>query len=496
MTGGSHDGSWQLTRLPLQEFNSQVWQVTAAVVIAVALGLAIAADAYAAVALFGSAAAALALGVSFTFRRFGTLIAVWLFFMLQPLLVAVAGGGSAAGRLIDVVDIPILLIIGLLGFFLAARDHAIVVRWLLIAAGVVLACGFASDLTAGASLSVGAIGAIFRLKLFLLLGAGLAVTWTPSLARKTLKVVVLAALVAAVAGILDFASGGAMRDLFPTPAKPLRLGHVAAGGLFSNVAVLSTFMAIAFTILLGMTWQGTAPRRIPQLFLVGLAALSTLRLKAVATILAAAAALAVTSRRARSRLVLVAVLGALTLSASTMITGSNLATGIFDEQVGRYTSGTPQPRERLQAVSIDIALDNFPLGVGFGRFGSPPSVERGSYSPIYSQYGLTKYYGFSPKDLPIHFALDTSWPGLLGEVGALGFLAFAATILALTASLFRRAREGNARSNFASIGFGVMIVIIVDSLGRPTLFDTFTLLTVVLIVAPGLWLAPDRERVT
>jgi hypothetical protein len=497
MTAGSHNGGPQLASVALQDFGTYAKQATAAgatVAVAVALGLAVATDAYAVAGLVGSAAAALALGVLFAYRRFGTLIATWLFFLFQPLLAAAVGEGSAAGHLVNVVDIPILLIVGLLGLFLAARDHAAAVRWLLIAGGAVLACGFASDLAAGAPLRPSIIGAMLRMKLFLLLGAGLAVQWTPALARRALKVIIALAVFAGVAGILDFASGGALRGIFAGhPAKPPRLGYVAAGGIFQNVAVLNTFMVIAFTVLMGIAWQGKAARRVPQLLLVGLAALSTLRLKAIVSIPAAAAALAVTSRRARSRLLLAAALGALTLGGLIVLTHRDLATEVVNEQVGRYTSETSQPRQRLETASIEIARNDFPLGAGFGRFGSAPSIEDGAYSPVYSQYGLSKYYGFRPSD-PVSFALDTSWPGLLGEVGVLGFLAFGATILVLTVMLFRRSRQDNARSSFASIGFAVMVVILIDSLARPTLFDSFTLLTVVLIVVPGLWLAPERTR--
>lgn len=493
MTAVPRHGTPRLTSVPLQDVTAVAWQFTATVAVALALGLAVAIDAYAAATLVGSVAAALVIGVLFTYWRFTTLIAIWLFFMLQSLLVAAIGGGSAAGRLVDIADIPILLVVGVLGFFLAARHHASVVRWLMIAGGVVLVSGFGGDVAAGVSLTESATGAILRMKLFLLLGAGLAVRWTPPRAKKALNVIVLAAIVAGIVGILDFASGGALRGIFDTPAKPLRLGYVPAGGLFSNVAVLSTFMAIAFTVLLGMTWQGTIARRAPQLLLVGLAAVSTLRLKAIVTIPAAAAALAIASSRIRLRLLPVAAMGALSLGALTMVTGSNLAAAVFDEQVGRYTSETPQPRERLQTVSIEIARDNFPLGVGFGRYGSLPSVERGSYSPVYEQYGLSKYYGFSPNDLPIRFALDTTWPGLLGEVGVLGFLAFVAPVGVLTLMLFRRSRQDNVQSDFATIGFGVMVVMIFSSFGGGAFFESFTLLTAVLIIAPGLWLASDRD---
>jgi hypothetical protein len=483
MMVGSHRVGPQLPRVTRQDFGAYIGQAIVVIVAALALGLAAAIDSYAAAAVIGSAAAILLLGVSFIYRRFGTLIAVWLFFLLQPLMVAAVGEGSAAGRLVNMADIPILLVVGVLGLFFAVRDRIPAVRWLLLTGGVVLLSGFASDVLAGVSGYQSAGGAVLRMKLFLALGAGLAVHWTPALAKRALTILLTAATIAAIAGILDFASGGALRDIFVGQStKAPRLGYVAAGGLFRNVAVLGTFMVIAFTVLLGMTWQGTTVRRVPQLVLVGLAALSTLRLKAMVSMPAAAIALAITNTRARSRLALVAALGGL-----AMISTNGLLTGVADEQIDRYTSERPEPRQRLQTASIEIARDNFPLGVGFGQFGSAPSIERGSYSPVYSEYGLASHYGFRPDDPK--YALDTSWPGLLGEVGVLGSLAFAAAILALTLLLFRRSQEDSLQADFASIGFGVMVVIIIDSLARATLFESFTMLTVVLIISPALRLA-------
>lgn len=478
-------------QVPFQVFSAYAWQTTAVVAGALTLGLAAATDAYAAAVLCGSAAAALALGVLFTYRRFETLVAIWVFFLLQPLLVAVIGKGSAAGYLVNVVDVPILLIIGLLGLFLAARRHATVVRWLLAAGGVVFACGIAADLAAGAPLTASLIGATYRMKLFLVLGAGLAVNWTPALATRARAVVIFSALIAALTGIFDFASGGVLRDLFDDPTShTLRLGYISAGGIFENLADLSTFMAIAFTALLGTAWQGKTARRVPQLLLVSLAALLTLRLKAIVTLPVAAVALAATSKRLRARVAVVIALAALAVGASTALTQRDLVTGVVDEQVGRYTSEIRQPRQRLETVGVEIARDNFPLGVGFGRFGSAPSIESGTYSPVYAQYGLAQYYGFRPGD-PI-FALDAAWPGLLGEVGILGFVAFVATILVLTRSLFRRSREAGVQSDFASIGFGVMVVIVVESFGGGAIFHSFILLTAILLIAPGLWLASDK----
>lgn len=482
-----------MASVPLQDLSAYAWQVAAIVAAALALGLTAATDAYAAVALLGLAAA-LALGVLFTYRRFTTLIAIWLFLLLQPIMVAVMGKESTVGHLINVVDVPILLIVGLFGLFLAARHHANVVRWLLIAGGVVLICGFASDLVAGAQLTPSIIGAAYRTKLFLVLGAVLAVRWTPARAAEARKVVLFWATLVAITGIFDFASGGALRDVFGDPrSHTLRLGFISAGGIFQNLAELNTFMVIAFTALLGMAWQDKAARRMPQLVLVVLAALSTLRLKSIMAIPAAAVALGVANRRVRPRLVLVTVVGAVAVGALITITHRDFVGEVVNDQVGTYTSETPQPRQLLATVSTEIARDKFPLGAGFGRFGSGPSVEKGTYSPVYRQYRLRKYYGLGPND-PTGFALDASWPGLLGEVGIVGTLAFGATIVVLALLLFGRSRGDGVQAGFAAIGFGVIVVIVIESIGGAALFQSFIMLTAALFIVPGLALKSPHAR--
>ena len=331
------------------------------------------------------------------------------------------------------------------------------------------------------------VGAALFLKLFLLLAAGLAVPWTPQLGRRALRIIVTGAVVAAIAGILDFASGGVFRGIFAEHhVKAPRLGYTAAGGLFRDVSVLGTFMVIAFAILLGTTWRRNRIGSMTQLALVVLGALSTLRLKSIVSIPAAALALAAMNTRARSRLLVV-----IALSGVVMVSAGNLITGIVGLQAEKYTSSV-QPRQNLMDVSYRIATDDFPLGVGFGQFGSAPSVWKGEYSPVYSRYGLTKYYGFSPRD-KVSFALDSPWASLLGETGVLGLLCYLLVLATIGVMLVRRAQRPGPQSDVAAIGFAVLIVILIDSLSQPTMFDSFIMLTVALIVGPALRLGARAD---
>lgn len=82
-------------------------------------------------------------------------------------------------------------------------------------------------------------------------------------------------------------------------------------------------------------------------------------------------------------------------------------------------------RAELLKSSFKIAKDYFPLGTGFGTFGSWASGV--SYSPVYYQYGLNKVWGISPYN---YLAIaDSFWPTVLGQFGYLGLTLYLIVIL-------------------------------------------------------------------
>lgn len=72
----------------------------------------------------------------------------------------------------------------------------------------------------------------------------------------------------------------------------------------------------------------------------------------------------------------------------------------------------------LYHTSMLIANDHFPLGAGFGTFGS--NISKVHYSILYHKYFISGYWGLSP-DSPI-FIVDTYWAMILGENGWLGLI--------------------------------------------------------------------------
>ena len=78
-------------------------------------------------------------------------------------------------------------------------------------------------------------------------------------------------------------------------------------------------------------------------------------------------------------------------------------------------------RGLLVLGSLNLGAQHFPLGAGFGRFGTYASVLY--YSDLYDQLGLSEIYGLT-RENP-YYLMDTYWPHVFAETGALGLMAMA-----------------------------------------------------------------------
>jgi hypothetical protein len=79
----------------------------------------------------------------------------------------------------------------------------------------------------------------------------------------------------------------------------------------------------------------------------------------------------------------------------------------------------------MYLASIDMAIDFFPYGVGYGSFGSLASIID-VYSPVYYLYGVDAIGSNSISSVEdgAHTLLDTFWPHVIGEAGFIGFIMY------------------------------------------------------------------------
>lgn len=134
------------------------------------------------------------------------------------------------------------------------------------------------------------------------------------------------------------------------------------------------------------------------------------------------------------------------------------------------SDSSDQARTALYQTSVLIARDEFPLGVGLGRYGS--GLSRDPYSPVYARYGLDQIDGLSPKHSS--FVGDTFWPRILGETGVIGLIALLVFTVVLGAQVWRATRaqipDGLARA-FLLGTWMVFVAALVETLAS-SMFDS------------------------
>ncbi len=131
--------------------------------------------------------------------------------------------------------------------------------------------------------------------------------------------------------------------------------------------------------------------------------------------------------------------------------------------------GEETARTRLTVDSVTLALQHFPFGVGFGRFGSAIAADQ--YSIEYARLGYDTVRGLgSPSNPNNHgrWLTDTQWPAIVGEAGIVGAAFFTAG-LARIFMTFRKAGRGThlPLCLLGMTGMGWTVNILIESVAFP-----------------------------
>ena len=99
-----------------------------------------------------------------------------------------------------------------------------------------------------------------------------------------------------------------------------------------------------------------------------------------------------------------------------------------------YIQGNARyPKSLMTNASLKIAKDYFPIGTGFGTFGSTYAANH--YSPVYYMYGIAEN-SYMNEETKMYLT-DVFWPILFGETGVLGTLIYCGLILILFVQIQR-----------------------------------------------------------
>ena len=146
--------------------------------------------------------------------------------------------------------------------------------------------------------------------------------------------------------------------------------------------------------------------------------------------------------------------------------------------LGRYQINTyfrsNSPRLVLIIRSAQIFIKHFPLGTGFGTFGS--SVAASYYSDLYRRYGVNQYWGMTEYDT--RFLNDNYWPMIVAQFNILGLI----LVCSLLLILFKYLQKVNIHSNTRAILLSAISYTLVASLGTSIYTTSSTIIMAVSIV--------------
>lgn len=368
-------------------------------------------------------------------------------------------GIESVSRALSVADDAVLLLGLLMLLHAPPVGDRVVPRMFWIGFAIFAVLGVGGGLLDDAPLRSVVAGSWLALKLPIATWIMLRLRWTRRDVRALQMMLATVLVVTVAVSMVELLRPDAVRSVFGyTPGQTDRLSLTSLKGIFAHPVQSATFMLFTASVFVGATRGRT---QVVGLVALAMAVLS-LRVKALVDVVAIIGMRLVMSARASTRylspLLLVCLLGAVATAGYDLIRlriGAILGDGDF-------------ARSRLLEASWAIARDHFPVGTGFGTFGSEASLH--PYSDVYVQYGLSDSYGFRP-EAPL-FATDASWATVMGEAGALGAVLVVVALGALWVSLFRRARDGKGQG-FRLAALVFVSVVLIDSLASPRLFDGF-----------------------
>lgn len=139
----------------------------------------------------------------------------------------------------------------------------------------------------------------------------------------------------------------------------------------------------------------------------------------------------------------------------------------------RILSSETSARYVLYSKSFEVAAKYFPIGAGFGTFGSKASLI--NYSPLYNELGFTKIFGFTEFDS--NYLTDSFFAMIIGQFGILG-LSLIGVIFVLFFKLLTRSKNyiefklvlfayillSMITENFISSTFGMFVFLLIGML--------------------------------
>jgi len=249
-----------------------------------------------------------------------------------------------------------------------------------------------------------------------------------------------------------------------------RGGLTAMTSVFEHPAPFTFFMVAMFSVALAASVHWNSRTELFWAGIFAIAGILGLRLRTLALLaLAAGTVLLMLKGGMAARLRRLGIVFSAALFAIAIMSESPGALRRLDSYVGEGFQ-QPAPRVVLYRTAFQIAGDEAPLGLGFGRFGS--HIARLNYSDAYEKYGISDRWGLSRANPT--FTNDGTWHSILGELGFVGLAVAGVSILVILLVLIAGHRRLPTvhTGMYSAATAAVFIVLVVDSLFTPRVFDS------------------------
>lgn len=414
--------------------------------------------------LVGAAAVVAVLAVALGLRLSSKQLAViGLVLVLLSRSVAVAIPWGPAGYLDESVTAFL--------FFVIVGRRLLAARPLRFPPGIALFSLFAvfgllSSLVNDVPVQITSAGAVLAVKGVLLYFTLAQIDWTVADVRPLARAGAWFLGVVLVTGLVNLAIPQQWSSVLST------VGHVGYRsvlpsliGPFTHPLQFGNFLALASIALWVLVTQGARVAGGRTLLLASLlGAVLSFRRTAIVGVIAAVSYLTLKRKNAG-----VLVLGLFAVPLVVILLAPLIQEVASSTYVDYIVGAEQNARTRMTLDSFRLAIQHFPFGVGFGRFGS--SVAADHYSPVYVKLDYDNVYGLASPNNPHNhgrFLTDTQWPAIVGESGILGAFCFAAGLWLIFSTFKKASRDATAAVKLLGLtGMGWSLHILLQSIAYP-----------------------------
>lgn len=260
--------------------------------------------------------------------------------------------------------------------------------------------------------------------------------------------------------IINIVSLNTYQNMFPLSHITYRFNIIAVCSIFNHPGKYGWFMLFCALAHFSIYKKDNNKSDLYKTLIAIVACLLSLRTKVIMSIIGCFACYAIYVNRVTLKMRIKRIIIVSGLSLLLLIPFKGI---VYNTYVLYFTDSEGYSvRQALLDNSIQIMKDYFPIGVGFGKYGTWYASQ--VYSEYYYKYGMNHMYGLTQDNTS--YATDTFWPAIFGETGISGSIIYILMIILLFKQLNKINKDSNKLNNdIALFSLLVLLQLLIESFG-------------------------------